>query len=563
MRVMCFTWNLGDARPLEEELAHWLPMEGEGFDLIAVGVQECSYGGSHPQTSTPVHQRKNKKRKSLKGCNAVPVPMLAGAAEELMHSFASSPNRTKHDFSPVPQTRDVSEQTFSFHWDDILAERLGDGFVRLQQVVLMNMRLLVFARVEYCDGSLKWRGGPVVHTVKQTYSATGLLAGTIGNKGGLVVSLHFGPVSLCFVSCHLAAHMHNTEKRNNDCKEILQETWPVCHPCLDLSTQFDHCFWFGDLNYRVDMNVPNPTQEHPRLDLKKSLEPGKTKDLEDIISQGNFQELVAHDQLTHHRCVGKAFAGFQEGVMIFPPTFKVERIPGTSHVSDRAPSYCDRILWKSLPAHQESIKQTLLDSVCQVSTSDHKPVLAHFHLTVPHALGALLEQDPRRDHCPVVRLSNFSAHGLTLAGSAPRARLVFLVAPLELNHEEYASVVHKRAVNPAWKDMDLPLLRPAVSTQEELTNCTLFILVYSGSFKLGCVMLRFPGSDLSHADGTGHRFRTTFEEPLILHNQTSGTGFLAGTVEVDWSEETIAAADEAARLSEIRARHKKCACVVQ
>lgn len=29
----------------------------------------------------------------------------------------------------------------------------------------------------------------------------------VGNKGGLVVTLHFGPVSLCFVSCHLAAHM--------------------------------------------------------------------------------------------------------------------------------------------------------------------------------------------------------------------------------------------------------------------------------------------------------------------------------------------------------------------
>jgi len=561
--VLCFTWNLGYARPLEEELAHWLPLEGEGFDLVAVGVQECSYGGSHPQTSTPSHQRTKKKRKSLKGCNAVAVPMLAGAAEELMHSFDFSPSRTRNDFSPVPQTRDVSEQTFSFHWDDILAERLGDGFVRVQQVVLMNMRLLVFARVEYCDGSLKWRGGPVVHTVKQTYSATGLLAGTIGNKGGLVVSLHFGPLSLCFVSCHLAAHMHNTEKRNSDCKEILQETWPVCHPCLDLSTQFDHCFWFGDLNYRVDLNGQSPNHENPRLDLKKSLEPGKTKDLEDLISRRKFWELVAHDQLTNHRCAGTAFAGFREGEMTFPPTFKVERIPGTIHVSNRAPSYCDRILWKSLPAHQGRIKQTLLDSVCQVSTSDHKPVLAHFQLTAPHSLGALLERNHKQDYCPAVRLSKVSAHGLTSQGSTPRAHLVFLVAPLELNCEEYSSAVHKKTVNPVWKGADLPLIRPAASTQEQLASCTLFILVYSNNVKLGCVTLGFPGFDPSHSDGSGHRFRFSFEEPLVLHNQTSGTGFLAGNVEVDWSEDAISAANEAARLSELRARHKKCACVMQ
>ena len=42
-------------------------------------------------------------------------------------SKSESPDRRKK------QVPDVGEEAFSFHWDDILAERLGDGFTRVQQ----------------------------------------------------------------------------------------------------------------------------------------------------------------------------------------------------------------------------------------------------------------------------------------------------------------------------------------------------------------------------------------------------------------------------------------------
>ena len=47
------------------------------------------------------------------------------------------------------------------------------------QAVLMNMRLLVFAKTEYCDGTISWQDGPLIHSVQHTHSATGLLAGTV------------------------------------------------------------------------------------------------------------------------------------------------------------------------------------------------------------------------------------------------------------------------------------------------------------------------------------------------------------------------------------------------
>ena len=47
-------------------------------------------------------------------------------------------------------------------------------------------------------------------------------------------------------------------------------------------------------------------------------------------------------------------------------------------LKERTPSYCDRILWKSTEACEGNAVQQLLASADQVSSSDHKPVYAHF-----------------------------------------------------------------------------------------------------------------------------------------------------------------------------------------
>ena len=75
--------------------------------------------------------RNPKRRKSLKGSRTTQLPMLSGAVEEALHTFGKSESPDRKNRA---KTRDVGEETFSFHWDDILAERLGDGFARVQQV---------------------------------------------------------------------------------------------------------------------------------------------------------------------------------------------------------------------------------------------------------------------------------------------------------------------------------------------------------------------------------------------------------------------------------------------
>ena len=40
LRVLVLTWNIGHKQPDQDELAHWLPLHGEGYDLVVIGSQE-------------------------------------------------------------------------------------------------------------------------------------------------------------------------------------------------------------------------------------------------------------------------------------------------------------------------------------------------------------------------------------------------------------------------------------------------------------------------------------------------------------------------------------------
>ncbi len=55
-------------------------------------------------------------------------------------------------------------------------------------------------------------------------------------------------------------------------------------------------------------------------------------------------------------------------------------LAGLRYKQNRVPSYCDRILWRSMPARVGAVTQTCLRSVPAMSTSDHKPVVAAFEV---------------------------------------------------------------------------------------------------------------------------------------------------------------------------------------
>ena len=110
--------------------------------------------------------------------------------------------------------------------------------------------------------------------------------------------------SICFVACHFAAHVDNTDNRNKNFHDICKRLiFTQYDPPMKI-TEHDMVYWMGDLNYRID-NI--------EVDLvKKALE------------MDNLEELLQNDQLRLMKNQGMVFPGFIEGKINFKPTYKFD-----------------------------------------------------------------------------------------------------------------------------------------------------------------------------------------------------------------------------------------------
>ena len=429
------TWNVGNKQPLKEELAHWLPEHGGMYDLIVIGTQENAFrkkkkGSSRHQTlaTTDMSRERDSRsdrededhesdeedvyvlspgaspfsREDASTTTAFPstldgTPSGSGSGSDRKRSWqqrAGAPDASGmswkarlHESSQAFAATTDGGDTLTKHavavlpkcfrpkphaWDAMCAQRLGAGFVALAQVSLRGMRLGVYCHKDLATSS--------AHHVGIARAATGV-AGVVGNKGGLVVRLTLGHTSFAFCSCHLAAHESEAHQqaRNAMARKVLLKTMGgkvgSGRP-LDAVHAADHVLWLGDLNYRVDLGLDS-AREGP-------LPEGHAAHFAEVlalIEAEQWDALMRADQLRHARAHGDAFVGFSEGAYHFKPTFKLLREAGVAYHMKRTPSYCDRILWKSMPPLHGRLVQSSLFSVPQVSSSDHKPVVSTLEVT--------------------------------------------------------------------------------------------------------------------------------------------------------------------------------------
>ncbi|XP_010288809.1 PREDICTED: phosphatidylinositol 3,4,5-trisphosphate 5-phosphatase 2, partial [Phaethon lepturus] len=196
------------------------------------------------------------------------------------------------------------------------------------------------------------------------------IANTLGNKGAVGVSFLFNGTSFGFVNCHLASGSEKTHRRNQNYSDILRSLvlGDKQLGAFDLTLRFTHLFWFGDLNYRLDMDV---------------------QDILAHITKKEFEALLAVDQLNLEREKNKVFLRFSEGDISFPPTYRYERGSRDSYMWQKfkptgmrinVPSWCDRILWKSHP--ETHVVCNSYGCTDDIVTSDHSPVFATFEVGV-------------------------------------------------------------------------------------------------------------------------------------------------------------------------------------
>ncbi|KAI3764001.1 hypothetical protein L2E82_14001 [Cichorium intybus] len=197
------------------------------------------------------------------------------------------------------------------------------------------------------------------------------IMGCLGNKGSVSVRFQFHETSFCFVCSHLASGGREGDEkiRNSNAAEILSRTsFPTAMgPSLDLPKKIldhDRVVLLGDLNYRISL----PERE-TRL----------------LVNRKDWNTLLENDQLRMELMDGEAFEAWHEGTINFAPTYKY--IPrsgeyygcghlGTKSKKNRAPAWCDRIIWTG-----EGFKQ-LLYTRSETPLSDHRPVKAMFSTEV-------------------------------------------------------------------------------------------------------------------------------------------------------------------------------------
>lgn len=193
----------------------------------------------------------------------------------------------------------------------------------------------------------------VIRNVEAATRKTGL-RGMSGNKGAVAIRLEYHDTDFCFITGHLAAGHMNVEERNADYRTITENL----HFLRGKNIQsHQNVIWLADTNYRIELD---------------------NYIVRTLIESDDFDGLVAADQLMHARDARQAFVGYEEGPILFRPTYRYDLGTDNYDTSEkmRIPAWTDRILYKG------NQLDLAVYSRAELKGSDHKPVFAIFRAEV-------------------------------------------------------------------------------------------------------------------------------------------------------------------------------------
>nr|RBQ93060.1 hypothetical protein FVER53263_07551 [Fusarium verticillioides] len=389
LKVKIGTWNVAACTGTDKDLATWFT-HGEGLD----------------QQLTSLNLSQNSAVETDNTDNGSSKPHLTAGGDIGLYVLGLQEivdlNTTKEYMNRAVYT----DTSVMDKWKAALEAALPKGYELITAEQMTGLLLLVYASPEIAS---------TISNVSTKQVGTGLL-GYFGNKGAVTTRLLLGETTrMVFINSHLASGAGSSylDRRCWDVGQVLSRTQfdPIVHSGVEEDEgekigDEDLAFWFGDLNFRLD-GLPGddirrlltlhargeygadedskPLDERGVIVMKgsDSDDESSTKvslhsreesfdtadDLPDpdefpedpsqdpTSLQATIDSLLPHDQLRRVIKQRKAFHdGWQEGSITFLPTYKYDI--GTVGLFDssekqRAPSWCDRILFRTRKDKQD------------------------------------------------------------------------------------------------------------------------------------------------------------------------------------------------------------------
>ncbi|KAG6624179.1 hypothetical protein CIPAW_16G008100 [Carya illinoinensis] len=317
-----------------------------------------------------VSQNSGKLTRMLSGCERIglswpepPLNLLSQCVLERPNSFRSIRSfRSSQSFRTYGSFKSTTNEVPSqiallaeIDLESLLKRKRRSSYVRIVSKQMVGIFLTIWVR-----RSLRRR----IQNLKVSTVGVGVM-GYIGNKGSISVSMSIHQTLFCFICTHLTSGEKEGDelKRNADVREINRRTNFHSHSDIGLPrTISDHerIIWLGDLNYRINLSYE------------------KTRE---FISKKEWSKLVEKDQLVPELKKGRAFDGWSEGTLSFPPTYKYEINSEKYYGEDpkagrRTPAWCDRILSYGKGMRLLNYRRT------ELKLSDHRPVTATYSAEV-------------------------------------------------------------------------------------------------------------------------------------------------------------------------------------
>jgi hypothetical protein len=387
VRIWTGTWNLGANDPFEKmdvdknldvverELAPFVPRD---YDVYVLAVQEA------------VNDNLYRAVARYTGCYQLPLHAKLDPAKEGRDTSSVRSRRMGHAICVqefINEARAGRHPTRAASMTDMLDRVWGRGDGALMRPKFTGIAVFVTpAAAPYVR---------LLGVYKHSFGASE------GSKGGVGVALGVYDATMAFISAHMASK-RIAMRQQQYCDVIDRLGAKLGGRGFQLTEEFHHIVWMGDLNYHCkDVSAEEAAA---------------------MIRQGRVADLLMdHDELLQERGEGKVFYDFEEPNMVpdFYPTYK--RIPHRGVIDpetdpdwvaktycttfkepfykggrtvERIPSWTDRIMFRSLPSRADALLPESLDPTnpdaphnyrtvnngCDLS--DHSPVFCTWNLRI-------------------------------------------------------------------------------------------------------------------------------------------------------------------------------------